>query len=187
MLPGPYFRSGVRLRPDAGLDPCALWSHPTPPPGSHQAPWRTSCLECPTPFPAQDPRGHLTAAWDWGCSTERGCLSSTYFLTAFAGAAVSFSNSSFSEKITTLSVGKREGQRGRVRVGSAPSLPFPVRFPSAHLPGHQATAPQGRSATWAPTCLAVATSPGHGARAPRRAGCPAVVTETDTRLGRSVC
>lgn len=37
---------------------------------------------------------------------RRGCFGLTYLLAVFTGAVVSFSNSSFSEKITTLSAGK---------------------------------------------------------------------------------
>lgn len=51
-----------------------------------------------------------------------GYLGLTYLLAVLGGAAVSFSNSSFSEKITTLSAGKRKDWRWEKGAGVGPRL-----------------------------------------------------------------
>lgn len=64
----------------------------------------------PTPLSAQNPKRTPDLTWGWGLfyPLMSGCFGLTYLLAVFAGAVVSFSNSSFSEKITTLSAGKWE-------------------------------------------------------------------------------
>lgn len=62
----------------------------------------------PAPLPAQEPKRipDLTLGWGLLHPMVSGCLGLAYLLAVLAGAAVSFSNSSFSEKITTLSADK---------------------------------------------------------------------------------
>ena len=84
--------------------------------GAARAAWR--------PFPLAPPRARLRPRW--------GLPRPTHLLADFAGAAVSFSNSSCSENITTLSVGTGEGRggvsvrpprRGRARPALSPPPP----------------------------------------------------------------
>lgn len=106
--PGPCCRPTVRLR-DPGLTRTGLlaghWllllelslAQPT---AGRQVSQSTSHLAWPAALPSQNPKDSSLQPG------TRGCFGLTYLLAVFAGAAVSFSNSSFSEKITTLSVGK---------------------------------------------------------------------------------
>lgn len=109
-------------------DPGALL--PLEPPG--QRPGFSVCSppDRPTPLSAQEPKRTPDLTWGWGVlyRMRSGCCGLTYLLAVFAGAVVSFSNSSFSEKITTLSAGKLEVGGGSQSQPLALSSSFPAHF-----------------------------------------------------------
>lgn len=100
------------------------------------------------------PLGTLCGASVWGWAWGR---ATTYLLVVFAGVAVSFSNSSFSEKITTLSAGEEEFGGGGL----------------ASAPGSQ-RGPPARSSVQ--NCLMALTLP-----RVRQCGCTSCLTRHESR------